>query len=224
MSIQIYLKTMAGDLFPLEVEPSTSLTDVAKKASSQFPEQFPSGRTKVLLEEEQKELEAEQVLVAMVLVPYRESGVFPVGSESYLEGQSYVRYVIPFRGESVYVYLLGYVCKHRGKVWCQGMYGASLSPDPADLILRYKWFECNLTETMQCILPDVSPHETRMIREITTPYFVEVTEQGDFTEPFRESIQLDEPIACGCGSVVKHIGMKSHLKTKKHVAWLKTQQ
>jgi hypothetical protein len=67
-------------------------------------------------------------------------------------------------------------------------------------------------------VPDVTPKEMKRLRETVEPYFQEMAANQGWGQII-QYISKDEPMECGCGSVVKYSGLKSHEKTKKHKTW-----
>lgn len=214
--ISIYLKTMAGEIFPMEVNPSDSLLEIAQQATAQDPEQFPSGRTKVMRMEEQEEqkedLTAEETLLVFITEGLRlESGVFPEG------GKKYHRWVIPFRGRTLYLYTSQWFSRFTGQLLAE--YAASWSPEvtkPSALCSSM-----TLYVLMKAVAPDVTPQEMTMLYDIVLPYYQELSEKTG--RHIDHEYSGSEPLICGCGSVIQRKSMRTHVHTKKHKAWEKTQ-
>jgi len=216
--MSIYLKNMAGEMIPMKVDPSASLLEIAQQASVQDPKQFPPGRTSVMrLEEEQKEsLTADETLLVFITEgPYLESGVFPKG------GKPYDRWVIPFRGQTLYLYTQKHHNKFAGvSIFIISEYSVSWSPEvtkpthlPRSTILYdlMKWF-----------ISDVTPQEMTMLYDIVLPYYQELDKKKGQVST-AQIYNPSEPLQCGCGSIIKRKSLYDHDHTRKHKAWEKTQ-
>ena len=216
MSVSIYLKTMSGDLFPLEVAPSASLEEVAEQASASHPEPFPPGRTKVLSMEDSKEREEGEMLLAMVLdAPVMERGVYPQG------GQPYTRWNVTLRGKTYYLYISKYwKCPRSGTIHPQ--YAISRKEEVTKPSETHGSPCADLWDVVKDYVPDVTPKEMKGLREMVEPHLDQMAEEKDWV--ILHYFSKDEPVECGCGSVVKHSGLKAHEKSKKHQVWVKTQE
>lgn len=224
--ITVYVKNLAGDLFPLEVEPTLPLHEIAHELTLSDPEAYPIGRVQLLRlpqsdedeEGDEKEfqppLSPEEVLAVVIMDSARlEQGIWPQG------GQTYTRLVIPFRGQPLYLYLTYHGNGFRERTW---MFGTSLSPavtKPSETIRGQHHF---LYQTMKTAVPDVTPAEMSALYEVVIPYCNEL-EKGD-EYAYLHLFDPKEPVECGCGSVVKRSGLTAHTKTKKHMLFVQQQQ
>ena len=211
-SVSIYLKNIAGDLFPLDVAPSTSLEEIADQASVSHPESFPPGRTKVLSMEENKEHEKDEMLLVVVL----DGPVIDTGAYSD-DGESYERWNIALRGEMYYIYIIDYGWKpltgERAPIYAIGV--TEEVTNSLDTHSRPSSF---LWDLITFYIPDVTPKEMKRVREILEPAVQAMAEDEGWDE-IVQLISKNEPVECGCGSVVKYSGLKVHEKTKKHKTW-----
>jgi hypothetical protein len=220
--IRISLKNMAGEIFPMEVDPSSSLLEIAQLASAQDPEQFPPGRTKIMrMDEEQKEdLTADETLLVVITEgPRLESGVFPQ------DGKPYDRWVIPFRERTLYLYTF----QNHFRSFSSSGYAASWSSEvkrPSMLftsnvlydLIRILVADNDLTKIHTS---DVTPQEMKMLYDIVIPYYQELDNKtGHLTEHLYNS---SEPVSCECGSIVKRNSLRTHVHTRKHKAGVKAQ-
>ena len=211
-SVSIYLKNVAGDLFPLDVAPSASLEDIAEQASASHPEPFPPGRTKVLSMEDSKEHEEHEMLLVVVLdSPVMEKGIYPQG------GQPYTRWSVSLRGETYYIYLNNY-WRGPGRIDVHTQYAVGVREKVTKPSESHSGFSGCLWGLVKLYVPDVTPKEMKRLRETVEPYFQEMAANQGWGQII-QYISKDEPMECGCGSVVKYSGLKSHEKTKKHRTW-----
>ena len=221
--ITVYVKNLAGDLFPLEVEPTLPLHEIANELTLSDPEAYPIGRVQLLRlpqsdeEGDEKEfqppLSPEEVLAVVIMDSARlEHGVFPQG------GQTYTRIALPFRGKPLYLYLVPYGSGFRERTW---MFGTSLSAEvtkPSETIQGKHHF---LYQTMTTVVPDVTPGEMSVLYEMVIPYCDELEKGDDYT--YHHLFDPKEPVECGCGSIVKRSGLTAHTKTKKHTLFVQQQ-
>jgi hypothetical protein len=221
--IQIQLKTLSGDLFPLEVSPSVSLEEIAQRASVTYPESFPSGRTKVLaMEEEQKEREEGEILLVVVSdPPLMEEGRYPQG------GQPYVRWTITLGGETYYLYIVKWWKSHaNGVIYPEYAIGKTETvTKPSEThgpCYKDLWLIISEAVPVTPKMMKELPKKMKELREMMNPYLERKTEEhGGW--PLVHYMDKEEPVECGCGSVIKYAGMKAHEKTKKHKTWAMTQ-
>ena len=215
-SVSIYLKNIAGDLFPLDVAPSASLEEIAEQASASHPEPFPPGRTKVLSMEDSKEHEEGEMLLVVVLdSPIMEKGIYPQG------GQPYTRWSVSLRGKKHYLYINKFHSPW-GKNILEPDYAFGVKENVTKPSESHSGLSTDLWHLVKLYVPDVTPNEMNGLREMVEPYLQQVEQPNNKHPNGREIVQYiskDEPMECGCGSVVKYSGLKSHEKTKKHRTW-----
>ena len=218
MSVSIYLKNIAGDLFPLDVAPSASLEEIADQASASHPESFPPGRTKVLSMEEHEEHEEdeehekdEMLLVVVLDGPVIDTGVYSD------DGESYERWNIALRGEMYYIYLIDYglqpLTGERATI-----YAVCVTEEVTNSLDTHSRSHSFLWDLITFYIPDVTPKEMKMVRDILEPA-VQAMAEAKGWDNIVQLISKNERVECGCGSVVKYSGLKIHEKTKKHQAW-----
>lgn len=221
--ITVYVKNLAGDLFPLEVEPTLPLYEIANELTLSDPETYPRGRIQLVrlpqTDEEgdekdfQPPLSPEEVLAVIVLdPPHLEQGVFPQG------GQPYTRIVSSFRGQTLYLYLVPYGSGFRERTLNFGVSWSAEVTKPSETIPTQHHF---LYQTMATVVPDVTPAEMAALYEVVTPYCDQLGNDDGYT--YFHYLDPKEPLECGCGSVVKRSGLKAHENTKKHKMFVKQQ-
>ena len=214
---RIYIKNMAGDLFPLEVTPSNNLQVILQALYALDPIAYPSFRTTVFRipqddEEDSKEVEPviqedEAFYVFVSDGPVIEKGTFPIG------GQPYVRFVIPIAGKTIYIY--------RNHMFETIVYGMSLSPlvtRPSD---SHRYAR-TLYDAVRAVHSDVTPAEMLEVYDTVFPYLEQ--EQLDNNLQYKHEFNPKEPIECECGSVIQRSSLTGHDASKKHKLFLKSQK
>lgn len=215
--ITVHLKTLAGEILPLHVKESSSLQEISLLASTQYPDQLPPRRTKIIpFSEEDQDLKSQEavqdgqlLLVVIQDAPTLEMGLFE-------DGNPYERFAIPFRDQIMYLYMLSY--RSRIQQVTLAEYAISLTPDitlPSKTFLRQGRV---LYELIRALFPDVTPQEMKELYDIVMPYWQELTYRKG--HGFIHTRSPKEPILCDCGSIIQHTSMRTHLKSRKHMASL----
>ena len=213
--VEIFVKTMTGDLLPLTVCNNACLEQIAQQITRAYPE-YPVNRVRVfylpnaeLEEKEEKKEHLHQegdILMMMVLdPPVKETGVWS-------DGEPYTRFAFPFQGNTVYVYVsISHDHAH---------YGVTKHSDiPSPRMIRHSGFVLYDLLTSYCKW--ITLEEITEFYAVLFPYIDELGKEKG--KVYGHQFNPSEPRKCGCGSVVKRSGMTSHTKTKKHQNWLKTQ-
>jgi hypothetical protein len=216
--ITIYIKNMAGEMSPLEVSRGTTPSQLVKQLSALNKEVYPIGRTVILQEEEQKEevplTEEEVVCVFVKEGAQKESGCF-------IGGKPYTRLLIPFDDQTLYLYVMSY---HVGYL-CNGLrrveYGASLSPEITKPSETFQSKGLCLYEIVRDLVPDVTPSQMKYLYSIVLPYYDELAREENVI--YHHYYNEKERIECDCGSIIQQSSVSSHQKTKKHMAFMKSQ-
>lgn len=223
--ITIYIKNLAGDLFPIDVEPTLPLHEIAQQLTLSDPEAYPINRVCLFRfpqeeEEEQGDekespppLSPDDILSVYILDPYRiEHGVFPQG------GEPYSRIVFPFRGRTLYLYLTSY---ESGSCTRTIQFAVSWTPDVTKPPETFHAHHLYLYQTMKTFIPDVTPTEMRTLYDIVLPYCDQMgTANGC---KYIHTLHPKEPVECQCGAIIKRSGMLSHIRTKKHISFVQQQ-
>ncbi len=229
-TLTVYIKNMAGDVSPLEVDSSATKDDIALLLFHMEPELYPLQRTLVLRTwlEESSESESEgeeeeeeehksvdpplmdgEVLSVFVMEEVRvETGRFPQG------GKPYTRLLIPFEGMTLYLYVMGYrTCLRPDEL--TATYGASFSPQVTSPSHTFQAQSIYLFHTIRTLVPDVRPEQMTYLYDIVAPYYDERGRQEEVEYTHRYDPK--EPILCACGSTIQRSSLPGHRKTKKHL-------
>jgi hypothetical protein len=219
MTTRIHIKNMAGDLFPLQVEPSNDLQTILSALHSIDPIMYPLSRTLLFRvpsneedEGDSKEVEPffqddEVISVFVSDAPTVEKGVFPLG------GQPYVRFVIPIADKIIYLY--------RNFMYETVVYGTSLSARvtrPSDS----HGYARTLYDAVLAVHPDVTPEQMLDVYDIVFPYLEQ--EGHDLGREIRHEYNPKEPIRAPSGFVVQRSGLTRHKATKKYKQFIKSQK
>lgn len=235
MNITIYVKNMAGEVLPLELDSSSTVHDIALQLFRIEPELYPLQRTQILRtwleEEESSEDESEEdqeeqktvdppliegeIVSVFVLDEVRvETGRFPEG------GKPYTRLLVPFQGMTLYLYVMSYrTCLRPSEL--TATYAASFSPQVTKPSQTFQAQSIYLFHTIRTLVPEVSPEQMAYLYSIVLPYFHERGRQEEVQ--YSHMYDNKEPILCSCGSTIQRSSVAGHAKTKKHMQFIKTQ-
>ncbi len=144
------------------------------------------------------------------------------------KGEPYMRFTIPFRCRTIYVYALSCACPapHQER---QPYFMISEYSDPCE-----EWWPVAkrmdepptlsylggyvLYELLQLMYDDsVTPQEMKIMYDIVLPYYHELSRETGVE--YEHTFLRTEPVLCDCGAVAKRSGLTSHYKTKKHLAY-----
>lgn len=224
MSITIHVKNMAGEMTTLEVPLGSKVNDVPRYLSDLDHYQFPYFRTTVmrmLAEEEAKEvLETDladgDVLVSFVseTVPVQ-SSMDVTGNDENIAGWTQ-RLVFLFDSRTtLYLYP-----RSRAGGTSNGRETRLVQPALELAHPTYTRFGHTLflSRTLRNLVHGITTPQISAIYDIVADFY----RTHRLHEDFRLEWAPEESYECGCGSVIKRTSTPSHLKTKKHQAYLRT--
>ena len=195
-TITIYLKNMAGDLRPLEVDPSCTEADLLTRLLQLDPVSYPRNRTSIL---SPGPLEHEGIVSIWV-----EAGPYVETWEE--KGQERIRFVVPFAKDTLHiqrVFLL------RTRVWFTARFASSESN-------KYTLPICaTLYDAIHLIWPEVTPSDMQDISSFVEEYLSHESVQKGIIYHYEYSPK--EPIQCECGTIVQRSSMKNHTQSIVHI-------
>ena len=215
-TVTVFIKNMSGDVLPLNVSCDATLDEIADQLTLTHPE-FPEQRTRLFRfpegEEKQAPVEEGDVLMAIVEVSFEERGVWSKG------GQHYVRFAIPFRGRTMYVYPRVFYDTY--------LFDLTYRPETTTLRDVTEYSGRTLYDVICMTEPDVTPEEMSVFYDAMADYLDVLYNMYIYhdTNPreLKERFNPKEPIRCECGSIVQRSGWRSHTKTEKHRDYVKNQ-
>jgi hypothetical protein len=223
MSITIHVKNMAGDMTTLTVPPATKVDDVPSHLSELDHYLFPHFRTTVMRmlgEEEAKEvletgLSDGDVLVSFVSETVAvQSSIDVTGNDNIIAGWS-ERLVFPIDSHStLYLYP-----RFRGAGASNGLHVRLIQPALELVHPTFTRFGDTLflSRTLRDLVDGITTPQIKAIYDIVTDFYRTHHPYEDFLLEWAP----EEPYECECGSTIKRTSIPSHLKTKKHQAYLR---
>ena len=231
MSITVHIKNMAGEITSLEVPQGTKVWDLPQHLSDMDEKQFPYFRTKVMrMEQEEKEEMREEVMEGDVLISFV-SAVSEMTQKlpekinlcaATSSEKPTTRLVLPIGRESLFIYPRSmYTHRVKGRtIHCEVEHYIPCSAQYPKPLHRSQIHKPYLALAIREFVPTITAPQMEAIHEIVRQYYRELDPQN------KENFQLEYPPSetypCGCGSVIKGSSTASHIKTKKHQAYLES--
>jgi len=216
-NVTVHIKNMAGEMTTLEVPQGTKVEDLPNHLYEFDQHLFPYFRTTVmrmLQEEETKETVNTDLADGDVLVSFVSDSVTVETSDSPDTNGWINRLVFPIDGRST-LYLYPRSMFHRG---CR-----LIKPAVELVTSTFTRFGDNtlfLSRTLRYVVPTITIPQLKAIYAIVTQYYHMLDPQNK--EHYTLEWAPEDPYECPCGSVIKGSSTASHIKTKKHQAYLES--
>ena len=219
-TINVWVKTMSGDLFPLQVYPHNTLEEVAYELTTAFP-QFSLSCTRVMRMEDEKEdapvvLEADEVLCVFVHDLFSER----MWEEQHMIVVQHPQLEITFAVTHFLDEGLGIAgIPNDQKV---ARYELFVFEDDVPVNVPHTCGWLYLSDLLDEKLPSIlwlGPEEKQRVHEGIESRMKAYYRQQDIDVVHAHA--ANACYYCGCGSDILYRNLATHQKTKKHQAYLK---